>query len=315
LLAALHNELGDLYAAEMRFDNSDAAYESAIVAAQTIAPTDNESQLQLARAHVALGDLPPQRRRMEGSADGQIQVQRDHLSIASELLESLHEAIAHNSDVETLRARVQLAQSRIETSPAQKHAGFQTAVDILRDQLTMTPDDAVVRFTLVETLASVNLRREIRTRFQRRNVTSRLEASLNELQPLRSRFPDTPVFAVSEVHIRHKLFSLARSSGEIAEAMEQLEKAITIQSAVVEASPQDFSHRCWRALLYRSQAELCQLKGDDQCEQDAIANAINDLAAIDSSESEHPFVKQTRQIIQELEVRATDVNETIPHRP
>jgi tetratricopeptide (TPR) repeat protein len=157
--------------------------------------------------------------------------------------------------------------------------------------------------TLVEALAGVKLRREVRTPRQRIEASSRLQESLDELRPLRRRFPETSLFAVAEVHIWHKLSSIARSGGDFTFAHEQLEKAVAIQTQLVDASPQNMSHRCWRALLYRSLAKICQLQGDEKSKLDAIANAIADLDAIAPSDQDHQFVVQTRHIIQELELQ------------
>ncbi|QDT05056.1 Serine/threonine-protein kinase PrkC [Rubripirellula lacrimiformis] len=307
-LASLGNELGEVYSAERRFDEADQAFLDVIAALQKFPSVDSKAQLQLARAHVGLGDPPIQRRRPNSDLQVQSTKPQDHLRVAGDLLESLHTADAHVATVEILRARVRLAESRIERRPGRRRDDFRDAIDILRTQLAVTPTDVALRFTLVEALAGVNLRRDIRHPLDRIEAAARLEESLDELRSLRVQFPDTHVFSVSEVHIRHKLSSLARSQQDYPAAAEQLAQAIAIQSSLIAQAPNNFSHRCWRALLYRSVAEIAQMQGDSTGQQAAIANAVADLDAIDPSQSDHPFVNQTRQIIRSLETDRQDEN-------
>ncbi|WP_040763327.1 hypothetical protein [Novipirellula maiorica] len=300
LMMRLQNELGDVYAVELRFDESEQAFETALSAASDLGVTDSEAVLQLARAHVGLGDPPPQRRRIESQENKLPRERRLHLRTAVELLDTLHETGNSASLVTTLRARVRLAQSRIEKRPAAKRARFNDAIEILRQRLDVAPSDIAARYTLVEALAAVNLRREVQTKLQRSEAAARLREALAELQTLKQQFPDTPIFGVSEVHIRHKLSNLAKTEQEYDEANQQLQKAIAIQSTLVNATPENISHRCWRALLYRSLAEVCDLQGNQDAADEAVANAVADIETIAPADSDHPFVVQTRQIIEAL---------------
>lgn len=300
LSARLQNELGDVYSLELRFDESDNAFASAIEAAADLPRSNTEGTLQLARAHVALGDPPPQRRRMQMQANKAAREHRTHLEDAGELLEMLHERSNHVSQIEALRARVRIAQSRMERRPAAKRSRFISAIDILRQQLEVSPNDTAVRYTLVEALAAVNLRREAQTPPTRLDAVDRLNEALSELELLEQQVPETPVFRVSEVHILHKLANLARTERAYGEANEQLRRALSVQSMLVEASPENLSHRCWRALLYRSLAEVDGLRGNQESERDAISRASADMQAIQPADVDHPFVQQTQKIIDGL---------------
>ncbi len=300
LMARLQNELGDVFAVELRFDESEQAFESALSAASGLATSNTEAMLQVARAHVGLGDAPPQRMRIESQGNKPPRERRMHLRTADELLDTLHETGNSTSSVVTLRARVRLAQSRIEKRPAAKRARFESAIEILRQQLEVSPNDTTVRYTLVEALAAVNLRREVQTRLQRSEAATRLGEALAELQTLQQQFPNTPIFVVSEVHIRHKMFNLARTDKDFDEANHQLQKALAMQSTLVNAAPENLSHRCWRALLYRSLAEVHNLQGNQEAAGEAIANAAADINAIAPADRDHPFVVQTQQIIEAL---------------
>lgn len=300
LRARLYNKLGDLLARELRDDESDEFYEQAIAAIELISAPDERTQLQLAYACVSLADPPLRRRRNAASAADRSSDAENRMLQAEEILSRLSRQRTFTSEVAVLRARVELARSRVEQRPALRQSGFSNAIKILSDQLSETPDDVRVRFAMVETLASVNLRRQGRSRVPVEIAEQRLRQALAELQPLRSRAPDTPLFAVSEVHIRHKLSNLMRLAGDTVAATQQLDQAIQIQSRLVEQAPESMPNRCWRALLYRSLANTHRRSGNSKAEQLAIDAAVQDTEAINAKYDSHPFVQQTKQIIDEI---------------
>ncbi|TWU59267.1 Serine/threonine-protein kinase PrkC [Rubripirellula tenax] len=300
LIARLHNELGKVYALELEYANSDKAYAMAIQSGEAVTDPDDRLKLQLAYALVSLGDPLVQRRRDRTESLDESRIARDRLAAAKSLLSELNPSVHDASEVAVLRARIQLADSRRAKRPAVRQSEFSSATEILRERLIQSPDDTRVRFALVEVLASVNLRRQFGSKRLADEAGDRLHEALAELQPLRSINPETQLFAVSEIHILHKLSSLARSDGDFALEQERLEKAIAIQSSLVIASPNSMPHRCWRALLYRSLAEVYRRQGDKDAAREAISTAVADLDAIDAESKAHPFAVQTQQIIQKL---------------
>ncbi len=306
LIARLHNELGKVYALKLDYANSDEAYSMAIQSGEAVTDPDDRLKLQLAYAYVSLGDPPPQRRRDQTGSSVESRIARERLSAAKSLLGELNPSVHEASEVAVLRARIHLADSRRAKRPAVRQSEFLSAAEILRERLTQSPDDSRVRFALVELLASVNLRRQFGSERLADDADERLNEALAELQPLRSINPKTQLFAVSEVHILHKLSSLARSDRDFALGQERLDQAITIQSSLVAASPESMPHRCWRALLYRSLAEIHRQQRNTIAEREAIASAVADLDAIDADSRLHPFAVQTQQIIQKLVTEGTD---------
>lgn len=315
LFARLFNNLGKVHALELRYDQSDLAYQQAIEAAKLAANPDELTRLQLAHAYVSLGDPPPQRRRDQSVSPEDSRLAREQLSLADSILTELTGHTSVSSEVAVLRARIELAESRFTKRPMVRQMGFASAIQILREQLEKTPDNTRVRFALVESLASVNLRRQASSPTQANGASERLQEALAELRPLRLSYPEAPLFAVSEVHILHKLSNLAKSENDFDLAMEQIENAIAIQTSLVETAPQSMPHRCWRALLYRSLAEVHRKLGNAEAERRAIDAASKDVAAIDAESRLHPFAIQTNEIIQELETQAADTNETTPNHP
>ena len=300
-LASLHNELGEVYSEELCLDESKNAFEETITLLANFDQANPKSRLQLARAHVSLGDPPPLRRRSSATTPITLSERHDHLRIAADLLEELHVENSSTSDIEILRARVMLALSHRKGSPMIRRSSFQQAVEILRKQLEVEPNDFAVRYAMVNTLAGVNLRRDGRSHQERMHAAMRLEEALRELEKLRSQFPESPIFSISEVHVHHKLANIARSEKDYTVAAEELGRAVSIQSALVSAAPDNATHRCWRALLNRSVSEICRLRSDLVGERSAIKDAVADISAIRISDTKNPFVIQTTTIIMNLQ--------------
>ncbi len=305
LIARLQNELGKVYALDLDYEQSVEAYKKAIRSGEDGTPPSDGHKLQLAHSYVSLGDLPPQRRREQADSQPEWRAARKSLSTAKEILDGLKDLSTNEaSEVAVLRARVHLADSRLAKRPMIRRSEFALAVEILRDRLTETPDDSRIRFALVETLASVNLRRELGSERLVEEAGERLHEALDELAPLRAGNPKAPLFAVSEVHIFHKLSNLARSGGDNDLAISQLQKALAVQSSLVDAAPESTPHRCWRALLYRNLADVHERLGDAEARRQAIALAFADLEAIPPESKSHPFAIQTQQTFQKLQNEA-----------
>ncbi|TWT64873.1 serine/threonine-protein kinase [Allorhodopirellula solitaria] len=300
LLVRLHNELGKVYASELEYEKSDEAYGMAIEVGEAVSDPDERVTLQLANAYVSLGDPPAQRRRHQIDSPVSSRIQRDRLAAGKAILDEWNPSTQDAGEVAVLRARIHLIESRRAKRPVVRRSELLSAIEILQERLAQTPDDSRIRFALVETLASVNLRRQIGSQRSIQEAQERLHHALRELRPLRSSNPETALFAVSEVHILHKLSNLARMQGNDSISLERLEKAISIQSSLIDASPNSMPHRCWRALLYRSLAEVHRREHHTELEREAIATALADLDAIDSELASHPFVVQTRQAIEEF---------------
>lgn len=308
-LTRLQNELGVFYSTELQFEAANRAHREAIVTVSLLPESDTVGRIELARAHVSLGDQPLQLRQGGTQSPEERSQALDHLNAARQILEpfrqsvstSEHKPFGFEPTLEILGARIQLAMSRLVANPAFKREHFEAGIRILENQLNASRDDSAVRFALVEALSDVKLRRETLTRKHNFEASKRLQRALVELEPLRKRFPETPIFAFAESHILHSLSAISKADGRFTLAEEQLHDAIDIQTSLVEASSQSIPHRCWRALLYRYLAEVNLQQADTLKATQAIANAISDLDAIESTSANHPFVIHTRQTITELQ--------------
>lgn len=298
-IARLNNELGTLYANEFDRTESMECYETAVTAASQLDASNTAGLTELARAHLNLGNRPPQLRRGESFTTEQRDSDLQHIQSAIQILEELKDSQQQTRTTNILYANSLLGRSRLATTPRSRHSDFRAAVSILRDQLKATPDDAVVRFELVETLADVNLRGQRSSR-QYNESDGRLREALEEIATLRAGNPDNAAFLATEVHLRHKLSAIARTQSRFEDAQTLLSEAIRLQTLLLQTWPDNVRHRCWRAMLYRSQAALYRQWQKLDAAETAISNAQTDIDAIDPEYAEHPLVVRTRTAINEL---------------
>ncbi|MGB7326605.1 MAG: serine/threonine-protein kinase [Rubripirellula sp.] len=298
-LARLNNEVGAMYAAEFNRIESVVSYEAAVDAASQLDASNIAGLTELARAHLSLGNRPPQLRLGESTSPEQRASDDQHIRRAIEILAGTKNSQGQSKTTNILYANSLLARSRLATNPRSKRADFQAAVSMLRDQLDATPDDPAVRFELVETLADVNLRGRRPPRLYD-EAEQRLQEAIEEIGTLRSDSPDNSVYLATEVHLRHKRSAIARTQSRFDDANDLLTEAIRLQTLLMQTWPENVQHRCWRAMLYRSQATLHQDSGKPEEAKASIELARSDLDTIDIGFKDHPLVVRTREAISEL---------------
>lgn len=298
-LARLNNELGAMYVAEFQKNESIRCYKAAILAASKLDETNTAGQIELARAHLNLGARPPQLRDRESPKSENRLEELEHINQAVGILTMLRDSQAQSKTFNILYAKSLLARSRLMLDPKRKRQDLEAGLSILRSQTTATSNDPVIRFELVEALADVNLRGS----FSQRHVSDsaeRLTEALKEIETLRTGNPDNAVYLATEVHLRHKLATIAKGETRFDEAEALLIEAVRLQTTLIHNWPENVRHRCWRAMLYRSQAELYHQCRNPGAERVAVKNANADMNAIDSEYAGHPLVIRTREAIEDL---------------
>ena len=293
-LASLHNKQGDYFSSAFKYSDADEAYEKAVSILNGPIELDSSAKLELARAYLALGDLRPHRQRIPLN-EQQTETCVANVNKARDILDAI-EPESNAIAIDVLKARVQLGLSKLTSDPTEQAETKGAGIKILKSRLSTTPDDATVRYELVKALSDQNLRK-LPARPRVREIADQLSEALLNLDPLRSAHPSNATYAAAEVHIHHKLANLARRKQNFAEAESQINKAIQIQSQLVEWSPENISHRCWRALLYRSLAGLNSEQNEKAQATSAMEKAMLDIDAIPDSESDHPFVKRVRDAL------------------
>ena len=293
-MAKLNNQLGTFFSTELMFDEADQSHYKALTAVEQSETMIPSLQLEAARAHLSLGS-PNQSQRPKKEGKQREKTDR-HIDQATECLEKLRDSDLPSKQIETLYASCMMAKSRLAKVPVLKRSFFDQAIVTLKNQLAETPDDASVRYELVNALSNVNFRQDHAPEHWR-IVGDRLQQAMDELKPLRASHPDTTLFTISEVNLWHKLSSVARKRRRFEMADDRLKKAISIQSSLVGAWPDNLQHRCRRALLYRSQATMYRERDRHDDAKQAVQNAQADLDSLSPSLADHPIVKRTQQMI------------------
>ena len=299
-LARLNNELGNLYAAEFQRDECMDCFRAAVLAASKVRGSLPEGQIELARAHLNVGNLPPQLRRQGAASNEEKAEELAQVDRAIEILEELTARTQESKTISILLARGLLARSRLVNAPHRRRSEFSKSVELLRRQLERSPSDANVHFELVQTLSDANIRGQ-RSPRRLSEIGLQLDESLRELEDLRTRHPENAVFLATGVHLRHKRSAIARTQGDYESAERLLGEAVELQGSLVKQWPTKVQHRCWLAMLYRSQAMMYRELGRTDETNETIAAARKLLAEVSAEFTDHPFFMRTKDAIRALE--------------
>ncbi len=236
----------------------------------------------------------------------------DRLKVKETIDTSISESDSDIVATEILRARSYLGLAALAGSNSDERAQqTDKAIDILKAYLERDPDNTFVRMELVKALSSGsmvsknmmgerpfpgNKPRQPMGRFRQSN-RPQLEEALVVLRPLREAYPSNPAFVMLEIQIRHRLATAIKRRGALGEAQRQLELAIDLQTVLVEKMPDSVSHRCWRALLSCSLAEVLRGMRNHEAAATAIEDAREILRAIPEGQSKHPMVERLRRTL------------------
>ena len=336
-LARLSNEKGNYIIRGFRTGEADECFQRALANAQELPEANQDAQLEMVRAYIGLGTnrfrgrrgppmgahkpdrkFPASRERKPGLPKEQRQ---EALEKAVQILDRLKaqdakDASTSGSDsdivaTEILRARSYLGLAALAGKNSDERTRqTDNAIDILKAYLERDPDNTFVRMELVKALSSGamvsknmgerpfpgNKPRQPMGRFRQSN-RPQLEEALVVLGPLREAYPSNPAFALLEIQIRHRLATAMRRRGALGEAKRQLELAIDLQTVLVETMPDNVSHRCGRALLSCSLAEVLRETRNHEAAAAAIEDAKEVLAAIPEGQSKHPMVERLRRTL------------------
>ena len=292
------NELGILVAALQSTTDAAKSHQQAIdIASKLGAP----GRIEVARAHLFLAELGAHGRFSGGtpSTNKGNPSGAKHANAAIKEVTELQVSSPQDRTLEVWLARAYLSRSKFGETPPERDSDSRTAIRILR-RLVSTSDHPTVRFELVRALSDFKVRRTASKPGRRASAKARLNEALEQSIQLNDSYPNTPLFARSQIHIRHKLSAIARAEQRWVEAAQQLNTAIDLQSLLVNQFPDAIYHRCWRALLYRS---LVELPGQTENAERLIGLAKADLDAVTSSAKDHPMFTFTKSAIDDLNRR------------
>ena len=328
-LARLANEQGNYINRGFKSEEADACFNRALAFAEELPKSNQNAKLEIVRARIGIGTNRSRGRRGSRESETPRAERQMSLEKAIETLDqlrppSLIETEEQSSKVgldmaaiEILRARSYLGLAALAGNGDERARQTDKAVEILEAYLENHSDNSFVRMELVTALGNGsgdlnevtgkrgpgNKQRPgskspnpSRSRYHQ-SMKPQLEKALVVLQPLRDEYPSNPSFTMAEIHIKHRLATASKRRGRLDDAKRQLESAIDLQTVLVDSAPSSVSHRCWRALLNSSLADVLRSSRQQADANAAIENARQDLNAIPEEDQDHPLVDRVRRTL------------------
>ncbi|MEO2044983.1 MAG: hypothetical protein ABGX16_00230 [Pirellulales bacterium] len=169
----------------------------------------------------------------------------------------------------------------------------QRAIKLLSDLVDRFPDNQHYRYELIETLRSDFFGPPHLAEGRERTQQS-LRDALFHANHLIERYPNVPQYAVTRMHVLHKLrhvlTHMARSTTvkEQAAIFEEskfaLEGADTQIRILVKRWPKVFSYQFWSAVVDGSLAQVCLDIGQNGDAKEALASALTTLNGLRQTE-------------------------------
>ncbi len=331
-LARLSNEKGNYNIRGFKTEDADACFQQALTIAKELPESNESAQLEMVRAYIGLGTSRsrghrgppngkshrgerksqglPKEERQQGLEKAVQALDRLKLRYTEAAGDEIHDADSDLAAAEILRARSLLGLAALAGSDAdQRIQRTEEAIDILKAYLERHPENMFVRMELVKTLGSRSMvlrgmggkpgGKSRQPGWFRQSNRPHFEEALEVLKPLRDAYPSNPAFAMSEVSIRHRLATAIIRRGRLEDAKRQLDQAIDLQTVLVETMPDSLSHRCGRALLNCSLAEVLRGMRDHDAANAAIEEAKQVLAAVPEDQAKNPLVERLRRTLSE----------------
>ena len=320
-LARLANEQGNYVNRGFKLEKADACFKRALLFAQKLPESDLNAQVEIIRAQIGFGTNRAKGPRGPREPESQRKERQASLERAIKMLDQLRSQDVDTSGeqlpglglgkagIEVLRAQSYLGLAALANDRDERVQQTDKAIEILKAYLKKHADNSFVRLELVYALGNGSgdpngmpgkqgpgkqSRDPSRSR-NRQSIKPRFEEALKVLRPLREEHPSNPTFVMAEVRIRHRLALTDRRRGRLDDAKRQLEQAIRLESGLVETMPSNVAHRCRRALLNKSLAEVLRDLSQPKAADAAIKNARQDLADVSEEHSDHPMVKRVEQ--------------------
>ena len=324
-LAKLANEKGNYINHGFRSQDADACFKRALLFAQKLPESDPNAQVEIIRARVGLGNNRAKGRRGPRESDSQRKERRLSLEKAIGMLDQLRSQHVNEAGeplpglslgtagIEVLRAQSYLGLAALAEDGDERTQQTYKAVEILEAYLKDHANSSFVRMELVRALSNGagdpngpvrkpgpgNRSTDKARPRDRKSIKPQLEKALKVLRPLREDFPSNSSFVLEEVRIRYRLALMNKRRGRLDDAKRQLELAIELETVLVETLPDNVAHRCWRALLNHSLAEVLRDSSQPRAAEAAIKNARQDLAAVSEEHSDHPMVERVERTLSE----------------
>lgn len=225
---------------------------------------------------------------------------REHLAAAFTLLSELRNERPDDAETRLLSARCfrSLAKDGPPGKREWESAEFQAATRLLRelcDDFPTVPDFA---YELSETLVDFHVQELPPDDLE--SAGKQLHEALTISEKLVRDHPQTPAYAIANVHIYHRLAAVERAQGRRSEEEQALQKAFDGQRRIVAQFPDVYIHVAWLVRMGESLARA--MAGDGRGPEAAATLHTADAALKSFAEAKPPTAGavEARQRLQQL---------------
>jgi len=301
-IAALHNELGTMFAKARRITDASKEYATARKLLETLIKTSNVPAVQYELAHTYyLQSWPFVRRGRRGrgnesggsSGAGRVaSAQRpdrdrgpnerpanpsrtDNLSKAVELLETLGEQHPEVSEYQQLLAMtyVERAKRRFRDAYSDTQA-IGSAVAILSSLIDRFPANPDYQFALATVYATPTPDDDERSRVDRSNEITRLLEAHSILTKLQREHPNVPEYAAKDAKASERLGKLYSRNFEFDKGVTHLEAGLATQESLAQRHPTVRVYAMRLFLMRRTYADVLRTQYDWRSQEDSEQAAL-----------------------------------------
>ena len=179
-----------------------------------------------------------------------------HLAAAIGLLETLCREDPSEAAYQFLLARCYQESARGRAADDGAEDNIARATDILSKLVEDQPGIADYRHALIDAYTTLRVQGPHWSNDMIVSAEIRLETAIGLSKALIVEHPNVPEYAVTHIHLCHKLASILERSDKTSDAMEYLREAIERQSELIAARPEITSYRVWLATIEQSYARL-----------------------------------------------------------
>jgi tetratricopeptide (TPR) repeat protein len=154
------------------------------------------------------------------------------------------------------------------------------------------PDASDYRYDLIEAYATLDIRNPLVTRELYPMAEQCLQQALSLSDKLVAEHPSVPTYAVSRVHVLHKLADVQLVAGEFGVAEKSLQSALSSQESLAQRFPEDPTHQIWLALVHRSLGRFHMEQGSPEEARGHLQQSVAILVPLIESEAELPLVRR-----------------------
>ncbi len=306
-IARIFNEQGRLARALDDKSRERGDYLKALATLREVPEPSADVRYELARTHYFLGTiewhrpgLPPPPPRRAGPPPPRDprptfdpRAASDEVKASIALLTDLGNDYPRRPEFRHLLARAYRDLAAL-VEPLDPQAGVTSddrACAILESLVDDYPAVPEYRYDLAEAYANIAEHRTPTRLDDRAFNEPRLLAALEIAARLVAEHPNVPEYALSQVHILHKLSHLSQRDRRPEEAEQRLRDALDLQAQLALRFPEALPYRIWLALLQQSLAAILEERGEPREARALLEAALEELEQVHQVQPDHPHLR------------------------